>query len=335
MRIEEFDYELPKELIAQEPAEKREEANLLVLHRDTQKIEHRKFYNIVEYLKAGDVLILNETKVIPARLIGRREKTGGKVEVFLLNRLNAEEWEVLISPHRAKKIGIKIKFGDDFWGELKSLVPKPIFKFYCNGEFDTLLYKYGLTPLPPYIKRKPTPTDKERYQTVYAKVPGACAAPTAGLHFTHFLLNKLKEKGVEITNIVLHTGLGSFKPIKCTNIETHKMEPEYYEIPEEAAHKIKIAKRRIAVGTTTVRAIENIPMGMGTQGAKGWTDKFIYPPYEFKVVDALITNFHLPKSTLLLLVCAFAGKELIFKAYREAIRRGYRFYSYGDAMLII
>lgn len=358
MKIDDFDYELPKELIAQYPSEKRGESNLLVLHRDTQEIEHRKFYNIVEYLGSGDALILNETKVIPARLIGKRVDTDGKVEVFLLNPVQvgensicADEWKVLISPHRAKKVGVKIEFGPDFYGEVKNIIRKPIFKFYCRGEVTSPLqgiYKYGRVPLPPYIKREPESMDYERYQTVYAKVAGACAAPTAGLHFTHSILNELKKKGVEIVKIVLHTGVGSFKLIKCENVEDHQMEPEYYEISENAATKINLAKRRVAVGTTTVRALESVAIEASSCvcPTKGWTDKFIYPPYKFKVVDALITNFHLPKSTLLLLICAFAGwseaeiphlrgKELIFKAYKEAIARRYRFYSYGDAMLII
>lgn len=349
MLVEEFDYDLPKELIAQYPSEKREESNLLVLHRDTQEIEHRKFYNIVEYLSPGDVLILNETKVIPARLIGKRIGTGGKVEVFLLTpTVNtdptcADEWEILISPHRAKKIGVKVEFGHDFWGEIKSIAPKTIFKFYCNEDLDALIYKYGQIPLPPYIKRKPEFIDYERYQTVYARVLGASAAPTAGLHFTRSILNQLKSNGIEITKIVLHTGFGTFKPIKCKIVEEHKMEAEYYEIPQSTANKINFARcsagsypqqrKIVAVGTTTVRVLETI--GYPLCSTKGWTDKFIYPSYNFKVVDALITNFHLPKSTLLLLVCAFASKELIFKAYREAIARGYKFYSYGDAMLII
>ncbi len=377
MLVKDFDYELPKELIAQYPSQKREESKLLVLHRRSQEIEHRRFYDIVDYFTAGDVIVLNETKVIPARLIGRRIDTDGKVEVFLLKpleplnspTLNSLQWEVLISPGRARKIGIQVKFGSELWGEVKSIHPRTIFEFHSTGHrlvlrfceqndstgispqtFNALLQKYGQVPLPPYIKREPISSDSNRYQTVYAKVPGACAAPTAGLHFTHSILNKLIKKGVKVAKIVLHTGIGTFKPMKCEKVEDHQMEPEYYEIPESAVRKINDAKRVIAVGTTVVRALETSTGGL--LNGKGWTNKFIYPPYKFKVVDVLVTNFHLPKSTLLLLVSAFAdwseteipsrhemgrerGKELIFEAYAEAISRRYRFYSYGDAMLII
>ena len=388
MLVKDFDYELPKELIAQYPSQKREESKLLILHRESQEIEHKRFYDIVDYFTDGDVIVLNETKVIPARLIGRRIDTDGKVEVFLLkplddtedrkqdtedrkqNRhlasdirhlttdnpqpstLNPLQWEVLISPGRARKIGIQVKFGSDLWGEVKNITSKTIFEFHSTGfcpqdsvseqndsagispqTFNALLQKYGQVPLPPYIKREPINSDSDRYQTVYAKVPGACAAPTAGLHFTHSILNKLMRKGVEVARIVLHTGIGTFKPMKCEKVEDHQMEPEYYEIPESAVRKINDAKRVIAVGTTVVRALETSTGGLLND--KGWSNKFIYPPYKFKVVDILVTNFHLPKSTLLLLVSAFAGRKLIFKAYTEAMNNGYRFYSYGDAMLII
>jgi S-adenosylmethionine:tRNA ribosyltransferase-isomerase len=337
MKVEEFDYELPKELIAQYPSQRRGDSRLLVVHRDTQKIEHRKFYDITEYIEKGDILVLNETKVIPARLIGKRIGTGGKVEVFLLRpyEKRKQEWEVLLSPARAKKVGTQVKFASNFWGEVKSVSPRQIFKFYYKGDFNLLLQKYGQIPLPPYIKRPPEVSDYDRYQTVYARVPGACAAPTAGLHFTNSILKKLEQKGVEVAKIVLHTGVGSFRPIKCKEIENHQMEAEYYEIPINVIKKINLAKRVVAVGTTVVRALESRRATSVLQTEKGWTNKFIYPPYKFKTVDALITNFHLPKSTLVLLVCAFAGKELIFKAYKEAIMRKYKFYSYGDAMLIL
>jgi S-adenosylmethionine:tRNA ribosyltransferase-isomerase len=296
-------------------------------------------------------MILNETKVIPARLIGNKKDTGGKVEVFLLNRVNEDAWEVLISPARSKKEGTKIEFGEGFGGEIVSVGNKTIFKFYCPpvilNSFQHLVERYGKVPLPPYIKREPLEIDKDRYQTVYARTPGACAAPTAGLHFTQSILQEIENKGIEVAKIVLHIGIGTFKPMKCERVEAHIMEPEYYEITEDTASKINSAKRKIAVGTTTVRALESgCETGSLVQAGKGWTNKFIYPPYKFKVVDALVTNFHLPKSTLLLLVCAFAGyngieatpqqgKELIFKAYKEAIANNYKFYSYGDAMLII
>ncbi len=355
MLVKDFDYELPKELIAQYPSQKREESKLLVIHRGSQEIEHKRFYDIIDYFTDGDVIVLNETKVIPARLIGRRIDTGGKVEVFLLkpleplnsptdnpepSTLNPLQWEVLISPGRARKIGVQVEFGSELWGEVKSINPKTIFEFRHNDStgistqtFNALLQKYGQVPLPPYIKREPISSDSDRYQTVYAKVPGACAAPTAGLHFTHSILNKLRKKGVEVTKIVLHTGIGTFKPMKCEKVEDHQMEPEYYEILESAVRKINDAKRVIAVGTTVVRALETSTGGL--LNGKGLTNKFIYPPYKFRVVDILVTNFHLPKSTLLLLVSAFAERELIFKAYTEAMNNGYRFYSYGDAMLII
>jgi S-adenosylmethionine:tRNA ribosyltransferase-isomerase len=341
MRIDDFDYELPKELIAQYPSDKRDESNLLVLHRKTQKIEHRKFYDLADYLALGDVLVLNETKVFPARLIGKRVDTGGKVEVFLLRPVQSDsgdprsDWVVLVSPRRVRKVGVRVEFGPDFRGEVKSIVPQIVFGFDFTGDFDALLNRYGQVPLPPYIKRDPEPLDCQRYQTVYAKASGACAAPTAGLHFTDLLLNELREKGVETANLILHTGLGTFKPVKCGEVEDHEMESEYYEIPEEAIRKLSAARRRVAVGTTTVRALESGGDTSSLKAGKGWTDRFIYPPYKFKMVDALITNFHLPKTTLLLLVSAFAGKESIFRAYEEAINRGYRFYSYGDAMLIL
>ncbi len=344
MLVKDFDYELPKELIAQYPSQKREVSKLLVIHRGSQEIEHKRFYDIIDYFTDGDVIVLNETKVIPARLIGKRVETGGKVEVLLLKSQlstpNSLQWEILISPGRARKIGIQVKFGSEFCGEVKSINPKTIFEFHHNDStgispqtFNALLQKYGQVPLPPYIKREPISSDSDRYQTVYAKVLGACAAPTAGLHFTHSILNKLRKKGVKVAKIVLHTGIGTFKPMKCENVEDHQMEPEYYEIPESAVRKINDAKRVIAVGTTVVRALETSTGGL--LNGKEWTNKFIYPPYKFKVVDILVTNFHLPKSTLLLLVSAFAERELIFKAYTEAMNNGYRFYSYGDAMLII
>ncbi|MDI6840887.1 MAG: tRNA preQ1(34) S-adenosylmethionine ribosyltransferase-isomerase QueA [bacterium] len=342
MLVADFDYKSPKELIAQYPPKERGSSKLLVLHRTTGKIEHRMFHNIIEYLGSGDTLVLNETKVIKARLIGKRVDTGGKVEIFLLRPLGSDdsknpvEWEVLISPARAKKVGVKVEFGPNFGGEIKSVGEHHIFKFYYSGDFLNLLDKYGIVPLPPYIKRAPIPDDYFRYQTVYATVPGACAAPTAGLHFTQFILDKLIEQGVEVAKLVLHTGLGSFKPIKSDKVESHQMEPEYYEITVDTIDKIRLAKRVVAVGTTTVRALESLgEVASSLQDYKGWTNKFIYPPYEFKWVDALITNFHLPKSTPLLLVCAFVGRDLIFKAYNEAINCGYKFYSYGDAMLII
>lgn len=350
MLVSEFDYKLPRERIAQHPKAKREESKLLVLHRNSGKIEHKKFFNIVEYMGSGDVLVLNETKVIPARLFGHREKTGGKVEVFLLREIEKDKWEVLIKPGRKARLGEKIKFGEDFNCEI---VKRGICSFNCKGDFIHLLKKYGKVPLPPYIKREPEEPDKDRYQTVYAKVEGAVAAPTAGLHFSTELLKDLEETGVNIAKILLHTGIASFSPIRCERVEDHQMAEEYYKISKEGTSLINHAKRVFAVGTTVVRALESNAklkngkqeLGTGKWGigirkwklgtGGGWTDMFIYPSYEFKIVDALITNFHLPKSTNLILVTAFAGKDLILKAYNEAIKLGYRFYSYGDAMLIL
>ncbi|HID93886.1 MAG TPA: tRNA preQ1(34) S-adenosylmethionine ribosyltransferase-isomerase QueA [bacterium (Candidatus Stahlbacteria)] len=338
MLVSEFDYKLPRELIAQYPRVKREESKLLILYRKNGKIEHKRFFNIIEYMGRGDVLVLNETKVIPARLFGYREKTGGKVEVFLLKEIDKDKWEVLIKPRRKARLGEKIKFGDDFSCEV---VERGICSFNYKGDFNNLLNKYGKVPLPPYIKREPEESDKDRYQTVYAKVEGAVAAPTAGLHFSTELLKNLKEKGINIAKILLHTGVASFSPIKCDKVEDHQMAEEYYKISEESTSLINQAKRVFAVGTTVVRTLEsNAKQGMGNRkwelvAGEGWTNMFIYPPYEFKIVDALITNFHLPKSTNLILVAAFAGRALVLKAYNEAIRLGYRFYSYGDAMLIL
>lgn len=338
MLLAEFNYELPRELIAQYPTRKREESNLLILHRENKRMEHKRFLNIIEYMGRGDVLVLNETKVIPARLFGYREKTGGKVEVFLLREIDKDRWEVLIRPARKAKLGERIRFGEDFSCEI---VGKGICSFNYKGDFNKLLKKYGKVPLPPYIKREPEEFDRDRYQTVYAKVEGAVAAPTAGLHFSAELLKNLEEKGVGIAKILLHTGVASFLPIKCDKVEDHQMAKEYYRISEESASLINQANRVFAVGTTVVRALEsNAKQGMGIEkwelvAGEGWTDMFIYPPYKFKIVDALITNFHLPKSTNLILVAAFAGKALVFKAYSEAIKLGYRFYSYGDAMLIL
>jgi len=347
--VSEFDYKLPRELIAQYPKVKRVESKLLVLHRKSGKIEHKKFFNIVEYMGSGDVLVLNETKVIPARLFGHREKTGGKVEVFLLREVDKDKWEVLIKPGRKARLGEKIKFGEDFNCEI---VERGICSFKYKGDFNNLLKKYGKVPLPPYIKREPGESDKNRYQTVYAKVQGAVAAPTAGLHFSTELLKNLVEHGINIAKILLHTGIASFSPVRCDRVENHQMANEYYKISKESASLINQARGVFAVGTTAVRALEsnakfesnarleNRKQELGIrkwelEAGEGWTDMFIYSPYEFKMVDALITNFHLPKSTNLILVSAFAGKDLVLKAYDEAINLGYRFYSYGDAMLIL
>ena len=349
MKLSDFDYNLPKELIAQYPSEKRDKSRLLVLYKDTGTIEHRIFSDIGEYLDPGDILVLNNTKVLPAQLMGRKE-TGGKAEVLILS-LGGEcrvrgEYEVLLKPARGCKVGSRIIFGD---GALKAEVARiennrRFLKFYCNGDLEEILDKLGEMPLPPYIKRNTSDADKERYQTVYASKKGAIAAPTAGLHFTKKLLEDISKKGVNVEHVTLHVGYGTFKPVSVENIKEHKMEEEYFEIENEVIEKLKNKRgRTIAVGTTSARVIESFFNSRSCHtatpgvenGCSGWTDLFIYPGYEFKTVDALLTNFHLPKTTLLMLVSAFCGRELLFKAYEEAIREKYRFYSYGDAMLII
>lgn len=337
MHISLFDYNLPKELIAQYPLEKRENARLMVLNRKKGSIEDGFFTDILKYMKEGDILLLNETKVIKARLFGKKEQTGGKVEVFFIKALDDQTFEAFVRPRKRIKPDTRLLFEEN---------SVRIIKHQENGcsllkveeeitPYD-LLQLHGEVPLPPYIKRKPLDMDSRLYQTVYAKVPGAVAAPTAGLHFTPELLKSAENIGVKIVKILLHTGPGTFKPIKTENIEDHIMEEEYYEIDEETARVINNRKGRVfAVGTTTVRAIETAIRGSKILPRSGWTNLYIYPPYRFRVVDSIITNFHLPKTTLIIMVSAFAEREFILKAYKEAIRKRYRFYSYGDAMLII
>lgn len=347
MKLSEFDYNLPKELIAQHPSEKRDGSRLLVLHRDTGRIEHKIFKDIVDYFCKDDLVVLNNTKVVPARLWGKKE-TGGKVEALILSgegcRVEGER-EVLLKPARGCKVGSKLIFGD---GELKAEVARiedgrRFLKFECNGDFDELLDRFGKMPLPPYIKRDAEDADKDRYQTVYASKKGAIAAPTAGLHFTKDILSRIADKGVDVEYVTLHVGYGTFKPVKCEDVTRHEMEKEYFEINPEVAKKLQSKRgRTIAVGTTTCRALETIEaeprlflkprFGLGFFG---WTELFIHSPYKFKAVDALLTNFHLPRTTLLMLVSAFCGRELLLKAYKEAVDKKYRFYSYGDAMLIV
>jgi len=340
MLLDDFDFYLPEELIAQHPLEKRDASRLLVLDKHTGEIKERSFTEIVDFLVPGDVLVVNNTKVIPARLLGTKKGTGAKIEVFLLTpRPEKDYWEVLVKPGKRAKIGTEITFGA---GQLEATVVDEtkaggrIIKFNYQGVFNQILDELGQMPLPPYIKSKLE--DKERYQTVYAKNEGSAAAPTAGLHFTPELLAKIKNHGVEIVEILLHVGLGTFRPVKVEKIEEHEMHPEYYRVSEEAAGKINKAlkeKRRvIAVGTTSVRTLESAYEN-GVLAGEGWTDIFIYPGYEFKVISGLLTNFHLPKSTLIMLVSALAGRENILKAYNHAVNNRYRFFSFGDAMLII
>ncbi len=339
LRTSDFDYNLREELIAQNPVAGRDCSRLLVLHRKNAKIEHRIFKNVDEYLGPDDLLVLNNTKVIPARLIGYKE-TGGKIKVLLLSKIKDDIWEVLVDRGHGIKVGKTLEFGK----ELKAqIIEEPKeggiakLRFYYNGEFFKVLESLGEIPLPPYIKnfKFQIPNLKQRYQTVYAKVEGATAAPTAGFHFTKSLLNKMKTKGINIAYITLHTGYATFKPVTAEYVQNHKMYKEYYIIPNETVAAIKSAKRVIAVGTTTVRALETMALRGEIKSQNGETDLFIYPPYKFKIVDALITNFHFPRSTLLMLVSAFGGHQFVMKAYQEAIKEKYRFYSFGDAMLIL
>ncbi len=342
MRLSEFDYELPRELIAQYPTDKRDHSRLLVLDKKTGSIRHTIFKNILEYVRPGDVFVANDTKVFPARLFGYKDKSmTSKVEVFLLRKLNEEYWEVLVKPSRKVRVGNRIYFEEDLYCEVIDNTSSGgrTVEFNCNGNLMEKIFKIGHCPLQPYIKRPDSKEDILKYQTVYARKIGAVAAPTAGLHFTEELIEELKKKGARFTFVTLHVGLGTFRPVKVEDITRHQMDSEYYEVPEETANLINEARqnggRIIAIGTTSVRTLETVARTDGTVAAEsGWTDKFIYPPYLFKTVDALITNFHLPKSTLIMLVSAFASKEFIMKAYQEAIHERYRFYSYGDAMFI-
>lgn len=346
MLLSEFDYILPEELIAQRPSDKRENSRMMVLNRDKQEILHKHFYDIVDLLDDNHVLILNDTKVIPARLYGYKD-TGAKIEVFLLKEKENHNWEVLIKPSKRVRVGTVIKIAEELSCEVLMPLPddgKWLVKMIYDGDIFEILHKVGNIPLPPYIERKMTneelkKLDFERYQTVYAKDEGSVAAPTAGLHFTQDILKKLQDKGVEVGYVTLNVGIGTFRPVKCDNILDHRMDSETFQIKQETADLINRAKAEgkkiVAVGTTSVRTLESAyKMFGGIQACKGASELFIYPPYEFKVVDKLITNFHLPKSTLLMLVSALATKDFVFKAYAEAIKEKYRFYSYGDCMFI-
>ena len=340
MKTEEFDYDLPEELIAQTPLENRSSSRLLVLNRKKETIEHRNFFNLVDYLEEGDTLVLNDTKVLPARLIGEKEETNAVIELLLLKELDSDKWECLSRPFKRLHEGTKISFGNGLLeAEVieKKLEGIVVVKFNYYGIFYEILDKLGEMPLPPYIHEKLK--DKNRYQTIYAKNPGSAAAPTAGLHFTKELLEKLEAKGVIITRITLHVGLGTFRPVEVEDITKHHMHSEYYEMSEETANILNLAKKEhrriIAVGTTSTRTLETVMHKYHEfKACTGNTDIFIYPGFEFQAIDGLITNFHLPKSTLLMLVSAFAKKEYILNAYNEAIKNKYRFFSFGDAMFI-
>jgi len=334
-------YDLPEELIAQTPLDKRDESKLLILNKENGELEHKVFKNIIEYLNPNDCLVINNTRVIPARLLGRKEHTGGAIEIFLLNDLGDKKWEVLTKPGRKAVPGARFTFGDnDLIAEVISVKEdgNRIVKLYYEGIFNEVLDKIGVMPLPPYIHSKLE--DKERYQTVYSKFKGSAAAPTAGLHFTKDLLKQIEEKGVDIAEVTLHVGLGTFRPVKEENILEHKMHSEHYKINEEACEKINKAKKNggriIAVGTTSCRVLESISMLDGkVEPCEGDTEIFIYPGYKFKILDGLITNFHLPESTLIMLVSAFAGYDNVMNAYKKAVENRYRFFSFGDAMLIL
>lgn len=340
MNTKDFYYDLPEELIAQKPLENRTESRLMVLGKKTGEITHKHFYDVIDYLNEGDCLVMNNTRVIPARLYGQKEGTGGKIEFLLLKRIDINTWEVILKPGRKAKVGSRFEFGG---GLLKAEILEVIedgnriVRFEYEGIWEELLDKLGEMPLPPYIREKLT--DRERYQTVYSKIEGSAAAPTAGLHFTNELIEKIKEKGIKIAFVTLHVGLGTFRPVSVENVENHKMHSEYYEISEETAKIVnetrKNGGRIIAVGTTSVRTLESVADENGEiRECGGNTEIFIYPGYKFKAVDALITNFHLPESTLLMLISAFSDKEKIFNAYDEAIKEKYRFFSFGDAMFI-
>lgn len=349
MKLSEFSFDLPEELIAKYPSENRDEARLMVIHRDSGKIEHKLFKEVIDYFEEGDVMIMNNTRVFPARMYGNKEKTGAKIEVFLLRELNRESllWDVLVDPARKIRIGNKLYFGED-----DSLVAEVIdnttsrgrtLRFLFDGpyeDFKKKITELGETPLPKYINRDVEPEDEERYQTIFAKVEGAVAAPTAGLHFSRELLKRLEIKGINFAELTLHVGLGSFRSVEVEDLTKHKMDSEQVIITQKAAdivNEAKSKKQRVcAVGTTCMRAIES---SVSTEGYlkeyDGWTNKFIFPPYDFSVADCLITNFHTPLSTLLMMISAFMGHDLMMKAYSEAIKEKYRFYSYGDAMLIL
>lgn len=349
MKLSNFNFELPKELLAEYPSEDRDEARLMVLHRKDQKIEHKLFKDVIDYFDEGDVMVLNNTKVFPARLYGNKEKTGARIEVFLLRELNEEQrlWDVLVDPARKIRIGNKLYFGND-----ESLVAEVIdnttsrgrtLRFLYDGsyeEFRNKLNELGETPLPKYIKRAVEPEDEERYQTIYAKAEGAVAAPTAGLHFSKHLLKRLEIKGIDFAELTLHVGLGTFNPVEVEDLSKHKMDSEELFIDNKAASIVnngKKEKRKIcAIGTTAMRGLESsVSSNQMLNPYEGWTNKFIFPPYDFSIANCMITNFHTPKSTLLMMISAFAGHDFVMRAYKEAIKEGYKFYSYGDAMLIL
>jgi len=345
MKLSDFRYPLPRNLVAKHPAHPRDHSRLMVVNRADETISGCRFNEIGQFFKKGDTLVINETKVFPARLFGRKEKTNARIEVFLLRELNKEEniWDVIVDPARKVRIGNKIFFDEGkLWCEVidNTTSRGRTVRFNVHGDFFKIIDRIGKMPLPYYIKREPTEKDKETYQTVFARSVGAVAAPTAGLHFTNRLIATLKRKGVRVAPVVLHVGLGSFRPVEVEDLTKHKMDSEYYEIPEstvDAVNRTIDSRGTVFVcGTSACRAVESSVTTDGhLKSNRGWTDKFIFPPYDFKIADRLITNFHMPESTLLMLAAAFTGRDLIMKAYKKAIKEGYRFYSYGDAMLVL
>ncbi|KAB2951256.1 tRNA preQ1(34) S-adenosylmethionine ribosyltransferase-isomerase QueA [Heliorestis acidaminivorans] len=342
MKVDSFDYELPHEAIAQEPIEPRDASKLMVIDRQNNKREHRIFRELGDYLQPGDLLVLNRTRVIPARLYGTKSGTETAVEMVLLTPKGNDQWEVLVRPGRRLKPGTTVEFGEQLKAEIldSTAFGGRLVRFYYQGNFEEILDELGQMPLPPYIERPLQKEEAERYQTVYSQEKGSAAAPTAGLHFTPQLLEKLQEKGVEIATVLLHVGLGTFRPVQVEEIEDHQMHAEFYQIDEQAVQAIKKARqegrRVIAVGTTVVRTLESVATFEGEiKATSGWTNIFIYPGYQFKVIDGLITNFHLPRSTLLMLVSAFTDRDTIIAAYEEALEKKYRFFSFGDAMMIL
>lgn len=341
MKTSDFYYDLPEELIAQDPLEKRSNSRLMILDKKSGDVTHRHFYDIKEYLRPGDCLVINNTRVIPARLYGEREETGGKVEILLLKRKGDDVWETLVKPGKKARIGTRLTFGGGLLkGQVIDIVDEGnrLIRFSYEGIFEEILDQLGQMPLPPYITHELK--DKNRYQTVYAKYDGSAAAPTAGLHFTKELLQEIRDMGVSIAEVTLHVGLGTFRPVKVDDVLDHHMHSEFFQISEEAADLINTTRKNggriISVGTTSTRTLESAAEADGTLHAKsGWTDIFIYPGYQFKVIDGLITNFHLPESTLVMLVSALAGRKHVMAAYEEAVKERYRFFSFGDAMLII
>ncbi|MDV2581103.1 tRNA preQ1(34) S-adenosylmethionine ribosyltransferase-isomerase QueA [Alkalibacillus haloalkaliphilus] len=341
MRVEDFDFELPEELIAQTPLKERASSKMMVIDREEESVSHKRFADVTNYLNPGDCLVLNNTKVLPARLLGVKEETGANIELLLLHQIEGDRWEVLAKPAKKFKEGATVSFGDGLLSAtcIESLDQGgKVVEFHYDGIFLEVLNELGEMPLPPYIKEQLD--DQERYQTVYAEESGSAAAPTAGLHFTEELLQQIKAKGVNVAYLTLHVGLGTFRPVQVDNLEEHDMHAEYYRLSEDTANLLTETKanggRVVAVGTTSIRTLETVMRDYDEfRAVSGWTDIFIYPPYQFKAVDGLITNFHLPKSTLIMLVSAFSTKELIMSAYQEAIEQRYRFFSFGDAMLIL